>query len=274
MKRVVFDCFPGGRRKALHMSYDDGMTADRRLVEIFNAHGIRGTFHLNSGHLDRDGYVSSSEVAALYAGHEVGVHTVTHPCLTHLPRERVIEEIIEDRRALERLTGYVVRGMSYPGGDYNDAVVAMLPTLGIAYSRTCERKPDFSMPEDPYRWPFSCHHGEALERAQAFLKVPPLYGLQLFYVMGHSFEFERGGDWAMIEEFSSLTGARDDIWYATQIEIVDYMAAVRGMRVSADGSILTNPSALPVWCSLWEHGRAVETVEIAAGGTTICNTTS
>ena len=54
MAQVVFDCFPGGKRKALTMSYDDGRVQDRRLVEIFNRHGIRGTFFLNSGKLDRD----------------------------------------------------------------------------------------------------------------------------------------------------------------------------------------------------------------------------
>ena len=30
--------FPGGKRKALTLSYDDGKLADRRLVDIFNRH--------------------------------------------------------------------------------------------------------------------------------------------------------------------------------------------------------------------------------------------
>ena len=142
MKRVVFDCFPNGRRKALHMSFDDGRVHDRRLVALFNEHGIRGTFFLNSGFLDNDGYLRSDEVAELFRGHEVGAHSVTHPCLPQLPNERIIEEILEDRRALERLVGYVVRGHSYPGCDHNDRLIAMLPMLGIAYAphlRAAER---------------------------------------------------------------------------------------------------------------------------------------
>ena len=31
------------------MSYDDGKHEDRRLVELFNKHGIKGTFNLNGG---------------------------------------------------------------------------------------------------------------------------------------------------------------------------------------------------------------------------------
>jgi len=265
MKRVVFDCFPGGRRKALHMSFDDGRVHDRRLVALFNAHGIKGTFFLNSGFLDNDGYLRSDEVADLFRGHEVGVHGVTHPCLPHLPNERMIEEILEDRRALERLVGYVVRGHSYPGCDFNDRVVGMLPMLGIAYARTCEKRSDFQLPDDVYRWPMSCHQSRALETAERFLRVPPQWGLQLFYVMGHSFEFDSG--WEDIEAFCKLMGGREDIWYATNLEIADYMQAMRSIHVSADGDILTNPTAQPVWCSLWENGKPVETLVIDAGQT-------
>ena len=50
---VKFDLFPEGKTKALTMSYDDGQIFDRRLISIFNKYGIKGTFHLNSGILDR-----------------------------------------------------------------------------------------------------------------------------------------------------------------------------------------------------------------------------
>ena len=36
----VYACFPGGKHKALTLSYDDGKTQDRRLVDIFNRNGI------------------------------------------------------------------------------------------------------------------------------------------------------------------------------------------------------------------------------------------
>jgi len=267
MAHVVFDCFPGGRRKALHMSYDDGKVEDRRLVEIFNHHGIRGTFHLNSGHLDRDGYLCSDEIAALFAGHEVGTHTVTHPCLTHLPAEGIIHEILDDRRALERLLGYVVRGMSYPGGDVDERVVAMLPHLGIAYSRSVEVRKPFTIPDDFYRWPMSCHHSQSLERADEFLQIPSQWGLQLFYVMGHSYEFDSADKWKLIEDFCAKMGGREEIWYATNIEIADYIHAMRAVQVSVDGDILTNHTAISIWCSVWEGGKPLRELEIPVGGT-------
>ena len=45
--KVIYTCFPGGKHKVLTMSYDDGRLEDRRLVELFNRYGIRGTFNLN-----------------------------------------------------------------------------------------------------------------------------------------------------------------------------------------------------------------------------------
>ncbi len=42
--------YPQGLKKALTFSYDDGREFDRA-VEIFNQHGLKGTFHLNSGTL-------------------------------------------------------------------------------------------------------------------------------------------------------------------------------------------------------------------------------
>ena len=147
------------------------------------------------------------------------------------------------------------------GSDFNDRVVAMLPMLGIAYARTCETRNDFQLPDDVYRWPMSCHQSRAPQRAEEFLRVPPLWGLQLFYVMGHSFEFGDDG-WGDIEAFCQLMGDREDIWYATNIEIADYIQALRAIHVSADGDILTNPTAQPVWCSLWENGKPEETLMI------------
>ena len=76
---IIYHCFPGGVYKALTMSYDDGCTEDRRLVEIFNRHGIKGTFNINSSWLGNPDTVTAEEVRTLYAGHEVATHTLTHP---------------------------------------------------------------------------------------------------------------------------------------------------------------------------------------------------
>ena len=251
MKQLKFNLFPGGKTKALTMSYDDGRNDDRRLVQIFNKNGIKGTFHLNSGMLDCEGYIRSDEVASLYQGHEVSSHGVHHYDLSTIPAAVVVSEIQDDRKALEKLVGYPVRGMSYPFGTYNPEVLDVLSALGIEYSRTTLTTKRFWVDADFLKWKGTCHHDENLmEIAHKFLECYTGWSYSLMYVWGHSFEFERNGNWNLIEEFSALMGGKADIWYATNIEIVDYFHAVKGLRFTADQEMALNPSALDVWVSV------------------------
>ncbi|MGN0481335.1 MAG: polysaccharide deacetylase family protein, partial [Lachnospiraceae bacterium] len=104
----VYKVYPGGKHKVLTMSYDDGKLADRRLVEIFNKYGIRGTFNLNSGMINDENRIPPSEWKELYKGHEIAAHTVTHPTIARCPKTQIIDELLEDRKVLEKYTGYPV----------------------------------------------------------------------------------------------------------------------------------------------------------------------
>ncbi len=244
--------YPEGKKKALTFSYDDGQIHDRKLVEILNRHGMKGTFHLNSGKLAQDRnhdiFVAAEEVAELYAGHEVSVHGVQHRNLPTLTRNQVVYEVLEDRRTLEKLTGKMVQGMSYAFGSYSEEIIEILRSLGIKYSRTVNSTNGFFPPADFLSWHPTCHHnGRLMELGQNFLSVPGYVELPLMYVWGHSFEFAGNGDWSVIEEFTELMEGRDDIWYATNGEICDYILAVRSLESSGDGLTLKNPTAVSVW---------------------------
>ena len=69
----------------------------------------------------------------------------------------------------------------------------------------------------------------------------------MFYLWGHSYEFERDDNWNIIEKFSKKIENKSDIWYATNIEIVDYLDAVNRVQVSVDGDFAFNPSSMSVW---------------------------
>ncbi|UJF34825.1 polysaccharide deacetylase family protein [Paenibacillus hexagrammi] len=250
-------CFPGGRHKALTLSYDDGNVADRRLIDIMNRYGVRGTFHLNSALLDTGERISAQEVRSLYEGHEVSAHTLTHPTIARCPREQIVHEIMEDRKRLEHLAGYTVRGMSYPNGSYDGRIKRMLPELGIEYSRIVGNSEQFDMPLDWLEWKATCHHNtRLLHHAEDFINLHKTQYLYLMYVWGHSYEFDRDGNWELIEEFCRLAGGREDIWYATNIEIVDYMKAFECLKFSADFSFVYNPTAYSIWLRV--DGRHVE----------------
>ncbi|MBT2653954.1 polysaccharide deacetylase family protein [Bacillus sp. ISL-18] len=250
MPKVIMT-FPEGKHKVLTMSYDDGRAADRKLVEIFNRHGIKGTFHINSGLLGTGDRIPGEEIAQLYTGHEISTHTLTHPTIARSPKEQIVEEIIEDRRNLEKIAGYTVRGLSYPNGSYNQLVKEMLPYLGIEYARTVNSTGNFSMPDDFLEWNPTCHHKRDLLRfAEEFVNLHKKQYLYMMYVWGHSYEFEDDLNWDLIEGFCRNIGNRSDIWYAANIEIVDYIKAFQNLKFSADSHFVFNPAAISVWLSV------------------------
>ena len=260
----VYCCFPGGKHKALTMSYDDGRTFDRRLVDIFNRNGVKSTFHLNSGLLTRPGHVEPDEVKALYAGHEVACHTVTHPTIARCPLPEVAYEVLDDRRALEAMTGYPVRGLSYPNGSLSQDIEALLPGCGIRYSRLTGSSDSFALPENPLRWQPTCHHNHRLmELGEQFLALTKRQYLYLMYVWGHSYEFDNMDNWQLMEDFCAMMGGKDDIWYCTNIEFIDYMDDAKRLRFAADNSFVCNPNAQDVWISVNDQ----EPVRIPAGET-------
>ena len=256
-KKNIYTCFPCGKHKVLTMSYDDGQIHDRRLIEIFNKYGIKGTFHLNSAlmpsknTMNDERRVSIEEIPELYKGHEVSCHTAYHPTIARCPITQVVQQVIEDRIVLEEACGYPVRGMSYPNGSYNREIVDALPACGIEYSRVVGNTDDFGMPDNYLTWKSTCHHSHKLmENAERFAALNKRQYLYMMYVWGHSYEFDRDNSWELIEGFCKYIGGRDDIWYATNIEIVDYMNAAHALKFSAAGDIVYNPNAIPVWIAV------------------------
>ncbi|MBN2046838.1 MAG: polysaccharide deacetylase family protein [Anaerolineaceae bacterium] len=254
--------FPNGKTRAFTMSYDDGTLQDRQLVALLNRYGIRGTFNLNAGFFGRadesfaageravnHSVLPADEIAALYANHEVALHGLNHPWLAELPREVMAYELLEDKRRLEALIGYPVRGMAYPYGSYNQIAIEVLRGLGVEHARTTQAHHGFDLPQNFLEWSSTCHQGDPalIELTEAFLAEGGASRLKLFYVWGHSFEFDDRMDWSAFERFCQQVSGHSDVWYATNIEIVDYLNAWERLKFSADGSLVLNPSAVDVW---------------------------
>lgn len=244
----VYLCFPGGKHKALTLSYDDGKLSDRRLIKIFNDYGIKATFHINGGLFHDQNRVQPSEFADLYRGHEVACHTLTHPTIARCPLPEVIQEIMGDRAALEAITRAPVRGLSYPNGSLSDDIARALPMCGIRYSRVVGSSESFAMPQDPYRLMATCHHNhKLLELGDAFLALNKAQYLYLMYVWGHSYEFDNDDNWSLIEEFCKRVSGKDDIWYCTNIQLMDCLDDFARLQFTADNSRVYNPNARDCW---------------------------
>ena len=213
---TIFMRFPGGKAKALTLSYDDGVEQDIRLIEIMKANGLKGTFNINTGCYAAEGTVypegqihrrmskSLAKKTYLDSGMEVAVHTLTHPYL-----EWEAENVCA-----------------------------------------------YDIPTDWLRLPTTCHHinPRLMELAEKFVEGKVERNPWLFYLWGHSYEFEQKDNWHVIEEFAKYTGNREDIWYATNIEIYDYVSAYKQLIFSVDGKTVHNPTATTLY---FEHRNKI-----------------
>ncbi len=272
MKRDIKMRFPGGLSKALTFSYDDGVEQDIRLVEIFNQYGLKGTFNINGGCFAPEGKVypagtihrrmTRQACIDLFSAtpHEVAIHGYTHPFLERLNPAQVAYEIIKDREELEDAFGCIVRGMAYPYGTYSDDVVRVLEDCGVVYSRTVKSTESFDIPTDWLRMPATCHHRNPrlMELAEKFVSKENPQKPMLFYVWGHSYEFEDANNWHVIEEFANYMSGHEDIWYATNIEIYEYIKDYERLVFTADMRRVKNPTSRTLFFRLNSKEFAIE----------------
>lgn len=224
------------KKKAITFSYDDGITQDIRLIELFNKYNLKGTFNLNSELLGKSGAlklqgqtishnkVKAEDVHHIYAGHEVAVHTLTHAFLPGIADDwEIVRQVEQDRLNLSDLTGYDVVGMAYPcGGQNNDDRTAQIikEHTGVKYARALETNLSFAPQSNLYRFKGTVFHlrwDNLFELSRRFLEADE----GLFYIWGHSYELDsESGLWERYEDFCKLISGREDVFYGTNREVL------------------------------------------------------
>ena len=265
MYRYRFLRFPEGKFKAVTFSYDDGVKDDIRLAETLDRYGIKCTFNINNVSSNNKLTAEEIERHILASGHEVAVHGMHHVASGAASPLDCIKDAIYGREELERAFGRIIRGMAYPdsgirilaNGNSYENVKASLTSLGIVYARTLGGdNDDFKIPTDWHAWMPTAHHDNVsimqyIEKfngiKEANYKYPSGRWPRLFYLWGHSFEFSRKDNWDHLEEICEQLSGQDDTWYATNMEIYEYVTAYNSLVTSVDGSMIHNPTLKTIW---------------------------
>lgn len=225
-----------GKNKAITFSFDDGVTQDARCVEILNKYDLKGTFNVNSDLLGREGSlcngfrtvshdkITPELVKKIYEGHEVAVHTLSHPLLPTLSDDEVIRQVEEDRKNLSELCGYEVIGMAYPGGGANtdDRVEKLIRQhTGVKYARENGHEISFDLPENLYRFNGVYYCADDFEKAVDDFLALETDKPQLLYIWGHSYEMDFGFiSWEKFERICKKISKKPDIFYGTNKEVL------------------------------------------------------
>ncbi len=256
--------FPGGKKKAFTLSYDDNVTQDERLIGLMEKYKIKGTFNIIPNWFAREDavfpegetYINVTKKKALelydHELIEVANHAFNHPKLTTLPTLLIMDELIQCRYELEKMYGRIVTGFAYPYGLYNEKIMQILEDAGIEYARTVCSTYQFNLPENWLELNPTCHHADEHlpSLTKRFLEDKVMEQPCLFYVWGHTFEFDQQNNWEIIENLLEQVSGKDDVWYATNLEICRYHKAYRSLIFSGDGKKLYNPTSIDLWVEI------------------------
>jgi peptidoglycan/xylan/chitin deacetylase (PgdA/CDA1 family) len=271
-KTTTLFTYPGGKTKALIMSYDDGTIDDISLARLFDRHGIVGTFNLNSGYIGTtkawpgengdsvyQQYLPIDSLKSTYRNHEIAAHGVYHHDLLQLTEEEAREEIELDIERLRELSGRPIRSMAYSFGRTNAKIARLISNTELTNARTIDDTQTFGLPENAYRWNPTCHDSRANALLDKYLDLDD-QALSLLYVWGHSWELKDPDRWLAVKTFCETIGDREDIWYVGCGDYIDYLAALD--RISNENGYLVNPSDnAEVWVR-----RDHESVVLKPGG--------
>lgn len=103
-------------KHAVILTFDDGKDDALRVVmPMLRQRHMRGTFFIITGLVGTPGYLDWDGVRALAAaGMEIGSHSVDHPRLPDLPKDRLRAELLDSKRELEKHLGGPVEALAYP----------------------------------------------------------------------------------------------------------------------------------------------------------------
>ena len=226
--------YPNGKKKAFNITYDDGVLQDERFVALLNRYGIKGTFNLNSQLMQEEfcwthpngmpvRRLSPERAKALYQGHEIASHTLTHPYMHELSDEELYRQLKCDKENLEALFGRKVAGFAVPFDYYDERIANCAKACGFAYARTSECTGHFTPCADPFHWKTGIYHIDPRlpDFVAGFLNTGE--ELALCQIVGHSYDLDTENLWGTLELICAAVSKCDDIWFCTNAELVEYL---------------------------------------------------
>lgn len=248
--------YPGGKRRAFNISYDDGILQDMRFVELLNRYSLKGTFNLNSGLMDPPftwahecgmnvTRLTPAAIRELYRGHEVASHTLTHPYMHDLSEDEVTYQLGADKQNLENLLGTEIAGFAVPFMYYSELIARCAQDCGFEYARISEESHSYEPSSDYFHWKGSIFHWtESLEYfVEGFLHTDT--ELALCQIVGHSYDLDVFDMWDRMEAILQKVSGNSSIWPATHLEIVRYLKAMEHTAIT--GGSVCNHSDVDLW---------------------------
>ncbi len=249
-------CYPGGKKKAFSVTYDDGVLQDIRFVGLLEKYGLRGTFNLNAGLMQEEfewthesgmkvRRLPESAARTLYAGHEVASHTFSHPYLEGMPKEAIMREMADDRKALSELFGREIPGFAVPFDYYSDQIRECAAACGFEYARISEESGNYTPGTDYFGWKAGIFHLSPNFAAYVDGFFETDEELAVCQIVGHTYDLDAEGMWEQMEDIFRRVKEDPDVLPMTTIQLIRYLKAMNGLKRTEGGAV--NLSGMELW---------------------------
>lgn len=120
----------GTDEQKVSISFDAswGATRTGKILDILDEFEIKTTFFLVNIWLE-DYPDKAKEIVA--RGHEIGLHSVSHPDFTRLSEEQIKKELLENQSMIKDITGFEANLFRPPFGAYDNRVIQICNELNI-----------------------------------------------------------------------------------------------------------------------------------------------
>ena len=236
--------WPNNFRMALSLTFDDGLSSQLNIaIPLLDKYGFKGTFYLNPR--DREMLRRWREVSE--RGHEIGNHTLTHPCscnfsgdphgrcLENMTLEDIRRDIVEAHRRIREAIPNGSRTFAYPcyetyvgRGLNRKSYVPIVAEIFIA------ARNGFRYPNSPeacdlhflWSWEISKIGFEKMIGyiVRTFMEgkwaIFTFHGIDEGHLSTSKYDFER--------LLIFLDKYREKIWIAPLVDVAEYIAEKRG----------------------------------------------
>ncbi len=117
------------KEKKVALTFDTSWGNDytMQILDVLQKYNVKATFFLIGKWVDD----FPDDVKAIYSrGHEIGNHSNSHPDMTALSRESILNEIDTTDIKIFQLTGQVTKLFRCPEGKYNDSLIKTVEDSG------------------------------------------------------------------------------------------------------------------------------------------------
>jgi len=263
--QTVQAVYPSNTFKAVTLRFDDGTLSDKDVVEALNRNGLKASFAIIAKHLDENGsyYIPGSDLKSVYAGHELVSHSWDHDYTAVN-----YDNLLQAKELIEKYWGEEVIGYAPPSGNWSvvgkDKYHGYLKQSGHVYATN-----DFYTGEEAnvadyptsiarlvnFRNPLDCYFTMRMIYSN-FLEATEFYAdsnpneQTLFFPFAHAKDFKVYDETqdknvynkeylqTTIDEFAQILEG-ENIWYATNGEVITYLMAQNTLSVPKTGSSKT-----------------------------------